>query len=340
MGDGQSGPALVLGRGWQYQLFDRGLPTRQMLDSIVPDRPAQILSYDGHTAWVNTKALQLAAITRRTPDPKNGAIVKDARTGQPTGPQGSGDGARRPPGARADTRRSATGVARGGGRSPALRRDERAGRRRHSRGSGALRRGGTGRRARVRVYAAVTTSGAPDEPRLEGLEDVRQKYADGALFKAGALEIRLDGVIEAHTAAMLAPSANGGTRPTPPSLPMISIAACGSWMPRLAGDDSGSRRPRRSHGARCLRACRAVQLDTAARRRHRIEHMETVDPLDIARFGALGVIASMQPFHASPTPGRIDGWTRHLGEERAAHAWPYRSIVAGRGRLASAAIGR
>ena len=63
----------------------RGLPTRQQLDALVPDRPAQLLSYDGHTAWVNTRALKAAGITKKTPNPPNGIIVKDARTGEPTG---------------------------------------------------------------------------------------------------------------------------------------------------------------------------------------------------------------------------------------------------------------
>ena len=51
----------------------------------MPDRPAYFTSYDGHTGWANSKALAAAGITRRTPNPKNGTIVKDARTGQPTG---------------------------------------------------------------------------------------------------------------------------------------------------------------------------------------------------------------------------------------------------------------
>jgi predicted amidohydrolase YtcJ len=75
----------VLGAGWYYQSFPDNLPTRQMLDSIVSDRPAQFLSRDGHVSWVNTKALRLAKVTRHTPDPPNGTIVRDARTGEPTG---------------------------------------------------------------------------------------------------------------------------------------------------------------------------------------------------------------------------------------------------------------
>ncbi len=74
----------VLGRGWYYTAFPDGLPTRQMLDEIVPDRPAYLTVYDGHSGWANTAALKLAGITRATVNPKNGVVVKDAK-GEPTG---------------------------------------------------------------------------------------------------------------------------------------------------------------------------------------------------------------------------------------------------------------
>ena len=73
------------GRGWYYDPFPGGLPTRQQLDAVVPDRPAYLVAYDGHTGWANTKALAAARITRRTPNPPHGVIVKDPRTGEPTG---------------------------------------------------------------------------------------------------------------------------------------------------------------------------------------------------------------------------------------------------------------
>ena len=59
----------VLGRGWHRDVFADDLPTRQMLDRLVPDRPALLLSADGHTAWVNSKALRLAKIGRRHREP-------------------------------------------------------------------------------------------------------------------------------------------------------------------------------------------------------------------------------------------------------------------------------
>jgi len=75
----------VLGRGWFYGTFPGGLPTRAQLDAVVPDRPAYMTCYDGHSGWANSKALALAGITRNTKDPENGLIVRDPATGEPTG---------------------------------------------------------------------------------------------------------------------------------------------------------------------------------------------------------------------------------------------------------------
>jgi hypothetical protein len=69
-------------------------------------------------------------------------------------------------------------------------------------------------------------------------------------------------------------------------------------------------------------------------RRHRIEHLETVESADIPRFGALGVVASMQPYHGSPSPKQTDLWLRRIGPERASRGWAYGSIAASAGRLA------
>ena len=69
-------------------------------------------------------------------------------------------------------------------------------------------------------------------------------------------------------------------------------------------------------------------------RRHRVEHIETIDPADLPRFGALGVVASMQPFHADPAPNQIGIWAGNIGPERASRAWAWRSILDHGGRLA------
>lgn len=79
------GDAWVRGRGWLYGSFPGGLPTARQLDEVVSDRPAVMECYDGHTAWVNSKALAAAGITKATPNPPNGSIVRDPKTGEATG---------------------------------------------------------------------------------------------------------------------------------------------------------------------------------------------------------------------------------------------------------------
>ena len=74
----------IVGRGWDDETFPGGLPTRQQLDALVSDRPAYLMSSDGRMAWVNSAALKLAKINRRTANPPGGVIVKDSN-GEPTG---------------------------------------------------------------------------------------------------------------------------------------------------------------------------------------------------------------------------------------------------------------
>lgn len=67
----------IRGAGWQLPLFPRASPSKALLDRAVPDRPALLWAADGHSAWVNSKALAIAGITRDTPDPPNGRIERD-----------------------------------------------------------------------------------------------------------------------------------------------------------------------------------------------------------------------------------------------------------------------
>ena len=79
---------------------------------------------------------------------------------------------------------------------------------------------------------------------------------------------------------------------------------------------------------------RPTNPEPAHGRRHRLEHIETIDPADIGRFGKLGVIASMQPYHSLPDPALMRVWTASIGEERAARGWLYGSIARAGGLLA------
>jgi predicted amidohydrolase YtcJ len=71
---------------------------------------------------------------------------------------------------------------------------------------------------------------------------------------------------------------------------------------------------------------RAADADPTRDRRHRVEHIETVTRADIPRFAQLGVVASMQPYHADPSPNQIDVWAGNIGKERAGQAWSWASI--------------
>ncbi|MGH9844294.1 MAG: amidohydrolase, partial [Blastocatellia bacterium] len=74
----------ITGRGWQYNSFPGGLPTKSYLDAIIKDRPIFLSAYDGHSGWVNSRALELAGITRETKFDGYGEIVRDA-SGDATG---------------------------------------------------------------------------------------------------------------------------------------------------------------------------------------------------------------------------------------------------------------
>jgi predicted amidohydrolase YtcJ len=76
--------AWVVGRGWSYAAIPGRLPNRADLDAVSRDKPVFLVAYDGHTAWANSNALELAGITASTPQPEFGEIVHD-ETGQPSG---------------------------------------------------------------------------------------------------------------------------------------------------------------------------------------------------------------------------------------------------------------
>ncbi|MCP5119740.1 MAG: amidohydrolase family protein, partial [bacterium] len=69
-------------------------------------------------------------------------------------------------------------------------------------------------------------------------------------------------------------------------------------------------------------------------RRHRIEHAETIDAADLPRFGELGVIAAMQPYHANPSPNQLEVWAGNIGPDRASRAWVWKSVTDAGGRIA------
>ena len=164
------------------------------------------------------------------------------------------------------------------------------------------------------------------------------------MLKTGAVKLVADGVIESHTAAMLEPYANrpsvkGEARFTPEQLNAgrrrCSIGRGWQVMTHAIGD-AAVRMTLDAYEA----AAKANPLPERGRR-HRIEHIETIDPADIPRFGRLGVIASIQPVHATPSPTPGDVWSTNIGDERAGRGWLWAQHRKGRkARSRSAATGR
>ncbi len=320
----------IQGMGWFYSVFGKGgLPDKKLVDEIVPDRPVYLLAYDGHTSLANSKALQAAGITRETPDPPSGIIVRDPATGELTGV----------------LKEAAGSLVAGVIPKPTPEEElDRLTKAIHYAGSlGLTRLISAGADAeRVELFDRIRQKGdlilrftmarfvsaplAPDMINILG--ENRKKYSDDWIDLSTA-KFLLDGVIEAHTAAMLEPYANdpanrgqlyfdserykeGVARLDRLSF-TISTHAIGDRAIRLALD--------------AYEAANKANGHTDAR--DRVEHIEDPSAQDIPRFGKLGVIAGMQPLHATPDDNTLTVWSGNVGPERAQRAFPWHDILAG-----------
>jgi len=305
----------ITGTGWSYDAFP-DLPTRAQLDTAVSDRPIQLLSQDGHALWLNTKALEAARITRRTPNPKHGVIVRDRR-GEATGLLKDAAMAladRALPKPTREERAKALQVAIRDAQQHGITSVQDLG---AAAGDldlyDAAREAGT---LALRVYAAVPAERTtPDD-----LDAIAKRYPDDPLLKTGIASIALDGSVESQTAAMLAPyaprgSADGVMKMSAADLSnLVATLDARGWQ--VAVDASGDRAVRLA-----LDAYGAVAKSAQGAKppRHRIESVTVIDPEEVPRFGALGVTASMQPLHA--TGGGLLNWSKSLGPDRVALGW-------------------
>jgi predicted amidohydrolase YtcJ len=174
--------------------------------------------------------------------------------------------------------------------------------------------------------------------RLDEYEDDAFPHRGDPWLSAGVLKTFMDGVVESRTASMLAPYE--GARPG-------DAGAAGEprWEPGefeaalLIADRRGWQVQAHAIGDHAIRtaldAFEGVAKTNGPRdRRHRIEHIEAIDPSDIPRFGRLGVVASMQPFHADPNTNLFEMWSKQIGPDRASRGWSWASIRRHGGQLA------
>jgi len=312
----------VEGRGWVYGVFPGGLPHRKLLDRLVSDRPAFMIAYDGHTGWCNSLALLVAGVTRSTPNPGGGVIVRDT-AGEPTGV----------------LEEAAMGLVQE--RIPrALDEDKRR----------ALRKGLTlaasygltsvqdarfdlddlpvYERAieeaslRLRFYSALPMEKDVSPEKLGRYKELRDQHG-GPLFKFGAVKGIVDGVVESKTAAMLEPYPDGGT-------------GLSNWTQEelnrsvAAYDREGFQVWLHAVGDRAIRMAldafdHASKVNGTKGRRHRVEHVEVPQLAELSRFSPLGVIASTQALFANPDENTAL-YSQRLGPDRLSRALPFRLL--------------
>ncbi|MDP9160997.1 MAG: amidohydrolase family protein [Acidobacteriota bacterium] len=325
----------ILGMGWTYPTFGpSALPDKKFLDEVVPDRPVFLQAFDGHSSWANSKALELAGITRETPDPPNGQIVRD-QNGEATGAlkEVAGDlVAKFAPKPTHEERLTALRLGMHEANKAGLVRV-------HSAGQdfewldlyNELRQQ---QQLSLRFYIAYFL----DPPELtpdavEKIEQARRTYHDDWI-SGGVVKTMLDGVVEAHTAALLEPytddPAHIGKLFWDPTKYKQAIAELDRRELQIFTHAIGDKAVRLA-----LDAYQQAQETNHTRDlRPRIEHIETISAQDIPRFGKQGVIASFQPLHAYPDEDTLGIWARNVGKERAQRAWVWHSIESTGGVLA------
>ena len=331
------GDAWIQGMGWTYPTFGpSALPNKKILDDVVPDRPVYLVAFDGHSSWANSKALALAGIDRKTPDPLNGKIVRDTN-GDATGALKEAAG---------DLVASKTPVPTRAERLDALRKGmQEANRvglvRVHSAGQDfeyldlydELRRHGE---LTLRFYFSYFLDPPGLTPASIALiENARQQYkSNDDWIAGGVVKTMLDGVVEAHTAAMLAPytddPAQSGKLFWDPDKYKAAIADLDARGLQIFTHAIGDKAVRLALDAYQNAAATNHTQDA----RPRIEHIETIAAADVDRFGKLGVVASMQPLHSYPDDDTLNIWARNIGPERASRAWVWSSIQQKGGALA------
>ena len=320
----------VVGRGWLYAAIPGGMPTRAQLDTIIADRPAYLECFDGHTGWANTAALAAAGIDHATPDPSNGRIVRDGN-GAATGllledaiqlvesvlPEPGED----------ETvdlvRRGLRGLAAAGigaGQDAWATPDDFELFRRLADIDGGLP-------IRVRMAMELLPGLGIQQwtEDLDRFEAATREHEVAGWLRGGILKSFMDGVVETRTASMLEPYPGTETRGEPrwtdrDLRDAVRLAHGRGWQVKLHAIGTAAVR-------QALDAYEALGEGAARSRRHRVEHIETLEPADLPRFADLGVVASFQPFHAVPDAGGVDLWSKQLGPELAGSGWRLRSLL-------------
>jgi predicted amidohydrolase YtcJ len=290
----------------------------------VSDRPAFLLSYDGHTGWANSPALLAAGLTRAAKEPTGGVIVRDP-DGEPTGALKE-EPAMAPvrrlipdpnPDQKARALRKGLALAASQGLTSihdvALREDDLPVFETLAAESG----------FKVRVYSALPLVRGSSAASVQALRQSRAK-GQGPRWRIGAVMGFVDGVVESRTAAFFEPYAGGG-------LGVLTWDEAELDRAVADFDKQGFQVLLHAVGDKAVSLAlnafeRAARTNGTTGRRHRVEHLEVARLQDLARFATLGVVASTQPPFAYPDQNHFEVYLPALGPERGARALAFKSI--------------
>ena len=312
----------ITGGDWDHENWpDAKLPTRKIIDAATPNHPVFVSRLDGHMALSNSLALRLGGITRDTPDPDGGLIVRD-ESGEPTGVLKD-----------AAMNRVAAKI-------PATSAEDRL----------SAGRAATNHAARLGVTSVQDMSGSGDVPVYEQLlgrgelktriyaaaplphwkrsADSGLKAASGTEWiRQGALKGFADGSLGSTTALFFE---NYLDAPQTPGLPSDEMFPDGAMLRRVRdADHAGLQVMIHAIGDRANDQILSIfeqvtQAQSMRERRFRIEHAQHLRLQDIPRFAEAKVIASMQPYHCADD-GR---WAeKRIGPERAKGTYAFRSLL-------------
>jgi predicted amidohydrolase YtcJ len=335
--------AWIVGSGWSMAHFTGGTSAREMLDAVVADRPTILSNSDGHGAWANSRALELAGVNASTPDPPDGRIERDA-SGAPQGTLHEGAAAlveRLAPVPTPDEQLAGllraqevmfshgitawqdAAVGEGLGQPDSLPVYLRA----HQ--SGALT---------ARVVAALWWDRARGGEQVSELVD-RRAAAREVGFRATSVKIMQDGVVENFSAGLLdtyldshgCPTGNHGLSFVDPIALRAHVTALDAAGFQVHFHAIGDRAVHEALDA--VEAAQASNGRTDAR--HHVAHVQVVARVDVPRFEALRASATIQPLWAAHEPQMDNLTIPFLGQDRAALQYPFGDLVAAGAHLAA-----
>lgn len=321
----------IHGGGWTMSDFPAGRPRRELLDAVLPDRPVMLSSRDGHDGWVNSRALELAGIDESTQDPPNGAIARDP-DGRPIGvlheaamflverliPEPTAEDLETAL-IEAQAYLHSLGIT---GWQDAFIDPAYQAAYESVAGRGELT---------ARVVGAMGWDPQRDAGQIEELVGRRDRVGPIGRFRAGAVKIFGDGIVENFTAAVLDPYLGSDGRPTT-NRGMSMVEAGPLAEAATAIDAAGLQLHVHVIGERAVRE--ALDAVAVARRangpsdtRPHLAHIQIIHPEDRPRFRELGVIANAQPYWAMCEETQEVLNIPFLGPERSSWQYPFRSLL-------------